>query len=170
MVFKGSEAPILQFVNAARAGMVGHQAPALSCPVIGVGRNHPGIARTLGGHHRHPLDDAVHGAVHRVDLAHLLRPGVNHAVGKQGFEGGTDGARPVQPPATGVDADDVVFVGPAAHQLFDIALLQGFVEGGFDVVGIAAQRGGPHFGSGHRDFPRCFDFALDGAAPPLLQP
>ena len=43
----------------------------------------------------------------------------------------------------------VVFVGPAGHQVFGVAVLQRLVEGVFGVVGGAANNGGLKFGFGH---------------------
>ena len=57
---------------------------------------------------------------------------------------GADHAR-----AAGVDADDVVLVGPAGHQLVDVGVLQGIVERGLDLVGIALEVGGLEFGLAH---------------------
>ena len=115
--------------------MVRHQAPALRRLVINIGSNHIDLARTFFGQHFDAFAQIVHTAHERLDLAQRLRPGTNTALGKHGFKGGTYGRHSDQARAARMHANQIVFVGPAGHELFQVGVLQRFVKRGFDIVG-----------------------------------
>ena len=81
----------------------------------------------------------------KFQAAHLFRVGLDTAVGKHGFERGAHRGMPHHPGTTRVHADDVVLVGPAGHEAFEVAVLQGVVERVFGVVGGT----GGQFGFAH---------------------
>ena len=84
-----------------------------------------------------------------VRAAQALGRGADRALAEHQLEGLADRRRAHQARTTRVDADDVVLVGPAGHQLLQVALLQRLVERNFDFVGGAAELGGVVAGPGH---------------------
>ena len=125
--------------------MVRHQAPALRRLVIDVGGNHIDLARAFFGQYFDAFAQIVHTADERLDLAQRLRPGADAALGKHGFKSGTYGRHADQARAARMHANQIVFVGPAGHEFFQVGVLQRFIERSFDIVGRSTQGRGVLF-------------------------
>lgn len=129
--------------------MVRHQSPALCCLMVHVGGDHKGFNRAFAGEHVNAFAHAMNGAGKGFNLANSLWFDAQTAIGKHGFKRRPNGTQANQARATGVNADHVVFIRPASHQTVKVRSLQGFVKGGFDVIGRAANGGYGFFGFGH---------------------
>jgi len=70
------------------------------------------------------------------------------AIGKYGIKCAANGAGADQPGTARVHADHLVFITPAGHQLFNVALLQRIIKSCFGVVCIAGVSG-KYFGFSH---------------------
>ena len=101
-------------------------------------------------------NQVVHGTGDGFDFAHMLGLRGDDAIGEHGLEGGTDRTGAHQPGTARMHTDDVVFICPAAHELDDIARLQGFVKLAFNGVGSTAYRGSSEFGFRHRQIVHLF--------------
>ena len=55
-------------------------------------------------------------------------------MGKHGIKGGPDGPRADHSGATGVDTHNIILLGPAGHEFFDIGGLKRLVKGRFNVI------------------------------------
>ena len=130
----------MQIVRRARAGMVCHHAPALGRLVVHVGGDGVNVTWAFFAQHFDAFKHAVNTGAQSVQLAHLDEPGTNAAIGKHGLKRAAYGDWAQLPGATGVNADCFVLIAPAGHELFNIAVLQGVVKRGFDVVN--AERAG----------------------------
>src|SRR5207253_5223598 len=137
-----------------RAGVVRDQAPALGRAVIDVRGDHPCNGWATRRDDFDALQDVVHRTRDRHDLARTLRPGPDGApLAEHRLESRADGGRTHHARTARVDADDLVLVGPARHEPLDVPALEGIVESGFDVVGVAFEAGGLDFGLAHAGRP-----------------
>ena len=77
----------------------------------------------------------------RFEPAHVVRLGVDRAVGEHRLEGGADRRGADEALAAGMHAADLVVVGPQRHQPLEVAAPQRLVELVLDVVGRDEGRG-----------------------------
>ena len=155
------------------AGVVRHHAPALRRLVIDVGRQHESVARPVGGQHLDAFQHVVHALAS--DSTLRTRAGVAWIAPLPNIcsKAARIAAAPTSRGPPGMHAEDLVLVGPAGHQRVDVAALQRLVEGGFHIVGGAAEGGGAEFGLGRHG--RCIcreyrDSALRGSVRTRPQP
>ena len=116
---------------------MGDHSPALDCFEVNVGGQHIGLRRAVGGHDFNALDDAVNANAQGLHAAHMFNAGAYRAVRKHRFKTTSDRQRADPSRTAWVDADDVVFIGPAGHEFVDVTESQGFVKRGFGLVCMA---------------------------------
>lgn len=132
----------LRILWRSRTRMVHHQPPALWSLVIHISRNDMGGAGAVRREDFDLFKHMVHRTGQGVHPADVFGFDVDcTTVGKQGIKGGANRACATQPGSARMDAGNVIFVGPAAHEFFEIAPLQSFVKGGFDFVRCSAYGG-----------------------------
>ena len=115
-----------------RAGMVCHHAPAARGQLKNIGRHNPCFAGVSVKHHHDPLHDTVHRQSRRGQTADLPGLQVKPALCQQGRERVADGGYAHLPPASRMDTDHLVLIGPTRHQRIEVPALQGVVESSFD--------------------------------------
>ena len=146
MQHHGLNANVVCIVGGTGAGVVGHHAPALRCFVKHVSGNDPGLLGALRGHDFNPLHQMVNGTGQGFDFVNALRIGLDIAIGKHGLKRCADSARPDQARSTRVDAHNVLFNSPTAHEFLNVCGVQCLVERIFTVVCTATQGRGSKFG------------------------
>lgn len=141
-----------RIMGCAGTRVVRHHAPTLWGLVIHIGGNHKRLLLALGRHDLDALHQVMNRTGQRVNFMDSFRVGLHAAVGKHVFKCGAYGALPDQPRTTRVNANDVVLFSPTRHQLFDVRVVQGFVEVVFNVIRASAHNGCLEFGSFHDAF------------------
>jgi hypothetical protein len=113
------------------------QAPAAGAALEDIGRQHRALRFALVADVQ-GFDDVVHRQQHAVP-AHAARQAYHQArvVGEDAAPTVADRLGTGQALAGRVNADDLFVVGPDAHQGDQVGTCDGFVEGRFDILGVA---------------------------------
>jgi len=125
-----------------------HQSPALGCLEVDVGGDYKGLRWAGAAHDVDPLDDAVKADAECLYAPNVFNVRAYRAVRKHRLKTTPNRQRTDLSRTAWVDADDIVFVGPAGHELVDVAEPHGFIKCGFGFVCMAVVGQG-WFGCSH---------------------